>query len=120
MYGVVSVWGPPCTHPGVKRTPTQVLCLPIPAEHDFRTWWTKALLFTPSASAAMAAALGDAPATGRRIVFMDLDTVITGALDALCAYAGPFALLSVEGELRTIISTLGQCLVTRCERDVTA
>lgn len=45
-------------------------------------WWNKLYLFSPEAFPA-----------GERILYFDLDTVITGPLDAIAAYRGPFAIL---------------------------
>jgi hypothetical protein len=45
-------------------------------------WWNKLALFAPGTFA-----------DGDRIVYLDLDTLITGPLDALAAYDGPFAIL---------------------------
>jgi len=53
---------------------------PLPA--SLPGWWSKLALFRP----------GLFP-IGDRVVFLDLDTVITGRLDALCDYRGPFAIL---------------------------
>lgn len=53
---------------------------PLPA--DLPGWWSKLALFKP----------GLFP-EGDRVVFFDLDTVVTGRLDELCNYRGPFAIL---------------------------
>jgi hypothetical protein len=53
---------------------------PLPA--DLPGWWSKLALFKP----------GLFP-EGDRVIFFDLDTVITGRIDALCDYDGPFAIL---------------------------
>lgn len=45
-------------------------------------WYNKLQLFA-----------GDAFPVGERIIFLDLDTVITGSLDDIAAYMGPFAIL---------------------------
>jgi uncharacterized Rossmann fold enzyme len=45
-------------------------------------WWAKFGLFTPYAFR-----------KGERVLYFDLDTVITGPLDAIAAYDGPFAIL---------------------------
>lgn len=45
-------------------------------------WWSKLGLFQP-----------DLFPEGDRVLFFDLDTVITGRIDALCDYDGPFAIL---------------------------
>lgn len=47
-----------------------------------RGWWAKLFLFS-------AGAFPD----GERVLYFDLDTVITGPLDAIAAYDGPFAIL---------------------------
>lgn len=53
---------------------------PLPV--DLPGWWSKLALFKP----------GLFP-EGDRVIFFDLDTVITGRIDALCEYRGPFAIL---------------------------
>lgn len=53
-----------------------------PLPHALPGWWSKLALFKP----------GLFP-EGDRIVFLDLDTVITGRIDELCTYAGTFAIL---------------------------
>lgn len=53
---------------------------PLPA--DLPGWWSKLALFKPGLFS-----------EGDRIVFLDLDTVITGRIDELCEYRGPFAIL---------------------------
>jgi uncharacterized Rossmann fold enzyme len=53
-----------------------------PLPHDLSGWWSKLALFKP-----------DLFPEGDRIVFFDLDTVITGRIDELCSYDGPFAIL---------------------------
>ncbi len=45
-------------------------------------WWNKLYLFSPEAFSA-----------GERVLYFDLDTVITGSLDEIAAYDGPFAIL---------------------------
>lgn len=47
-----------------------------------QSWWDKLYLFSP-----------DALPAGERVLYFDLDTVITGPLDEIAAYAGPFAIL---------------------------
>lgn len=54
---------------------------PLPG--NLQGWWNKLALF----------ALDAFPA-GERIVFLDLDTLITGPIDALAAYSGPFGILA--------------------------
>lgn len=53
---------------------------PIPS--DLKTWWAKLYLFAP----------GVLP-EGERVLYFDLDTVITGPLDRLLEYSGEFAML---------------------------
>ncbi|CAM9785643.1 unnamed protein product [Chrysoparadoxa australica] len=48
-------------------------------------WWAKAAVFS-----------AEAGLTGR-IVYIDLDTVITGSLERICSYSGPFATLAPAG-----------------------
>lgn len=45
-------------------------------------WWNKLYLFAPEAFQ-----------RGERVLYFDLDTAITGPLDAIAAYKGPFAIL---------------------------
>ena len=51
----------------------------------FPLWWGKAYLFSE-----------DAGLDGQRVLFLDLDQVIVGPLDALVAYQGPLALLHTD------------------------
>lgn len=53
---------------------------PLPA--DLPGWWSKLALFRP----------GLFP-DGDRILFLDLDTLITGRLDEFASYKGPFAII---------------------------
>ena len=53
---------------------------PLPA--NLPGWWSKLALFKP----------GLFP-DGERVLFFDLDTLITGRLDEIAAYDGPFAIL---------------------------
>ena len=53
----------------------------IPLVNDFPGWWAKVELFRPG--------LFEGP-----VLYMDLDTLPVGDLDDLCAYSGPFAMLS--------------------------
>jgi len=52
---------------------------------DMQGWWNKISLFR-----------SDIGLTGR-LLYIDLDTVITGSLDDIAAYQGPFATLSTRG-----------------------
>ena len=52
----------------------------VPA--DLTGWWAKLYLFAPEAFP-----------KGERILYFDLDVVITGSLDDICAYNGRFAVL---------------------------
>lgn len=52
----------------------------VPA--DLKGWWGKLYLFAP-----------DTFEKGERVLYFDLDTVITGSLDEIAAYDGPFAIL---------------------------
>ena len=90
---------------------------PLPSVGEWHTWWNKATLFGPSATetirdaaATLAAAGGgggdggggggdpDAVATlGVLVVYIDLDSVIVGALDDLTQYRGTFATLGTRG-----------------------
>jgi tetratricopeptide (TPR) repeat protein len=59
-----------------------------PLKAGWRDWWNKALLFSP-----------DVGLRGR-VMYIDLDTVITGPLDlALAGYKGTFATMSTDGML---------------------
>lgn len=60
--------------------PDDIETAPLPA--DLPGWWSKLALFRE----------GLFP-TGDRVLFLDLDTLITGAFDRLAAYDGPFAIL---------------------------
>lgn len=51
-------------------------------EGDEHSWWAKLQMFRPHAFA-----------KGERVLYFDLDTVITGPLDDIATYAGPFACL---------------------------
>lgn len=55
--------------------------LVTPLAEDWTGWWGKATLF------------GDTGYTGR-MLYIDLDTVITGSLDDLASYKGAFAVMS--------------------------
>jgi hypothetical protein len=57
-----------------------IVVRPLPA--NLPGWWSKLALFRD-----------DLFPAGDRVIFFDLDTVITGRLDELAAYAGPFAIL---------------------------
>jgi len=57
-----------------------VVVRPLPA--DLPGWWSKLALFR-----------ADLFPAGDRVLFLDLDTVITGRLDELAAYDGSFAIL---------------------------
>lgn len=50
---------------------------------DTKGWWNKLRLFLPGLFV-----------TGERVIYFDLDVCITGALDDLVAYDGPFAILT--------------------------
>ena len=56
----------------------------IPLMEGWHGWWNKASLFSTSC-----------PLSGR-VLYIDLDTVITGSLDSLAAYGGEFAILSTD------------------------
>lgn len=51
-------------------------------ETDLKNWWAKLVLFKPQTCL-----------RGRRVIFLDLDTVITGPIDFLFSYKGNFAIL---------------------------
>lgn len=57
-----------------------IVVRPLPA--DLPGWWSKLALFRE-----------DIFPDGDRVIFFDLDTLITGRLDELAAYDGPFAIL---------------------------
>ncbi len=60
--------------------PSHIETEPLPAA--LPKWWSKLALFKP----------GLFP-DGDRVLFLDLDTVITGRLDEIATYDGPFAIL---------------------------
>lgn len=64
-----------------EELPDDIVSAPLPA--DLPGWWSKLALFRE----------GLFPA-GDRVLFFDLDTVITGAIDALAAYDGEFGILA--------------------------
>ncbi len=57
---------------------------PLPAP-DLEGWWSKVALFGP-----------DLPELGKRILFLDLDTVITGSLDEMLTYNADFVVKANE------------------------
>lgn len=58
---------------------------PLPGDKPaYKAWWTKALLFSPSVG------------LRGRVLFLDLDIVIVGSLDALAAATTEFAVLSTD------------------------
>lgn len=72
-YEMVCVSDKEMDVPGVTR---------IPANPDLRGWWQKMMLFCPRF-------LPDA----RRVVYMDLDTVLVSDITSLVEYDGPFAMI---------------------------
>lgn len=76
------------------KFPGRFVCLtddPVGLEEGIQTlplppglagWWNKLALFAPERFP-----------PGERVLYFDLDTVITGPLDQIAAYAGPFAIL---------------------------
>jgi hypothetical protein len=62
--------------------PSGVNCPTAPVGTDLPGWWAKLVLFKPHPSLA-----------GRRIIFLDLDTVIVGNMDFVLDYDGPLAIL---------------------------
>lgn len=61
--------------------PDTIETAPLPA--DLPGWWSKLALFKP----------GLFP-SGERVLFLDLDTVITGPIDDIASYDGGFAILT--------------------------
>lgn len=59
-----------------------ILVKPVPKELASRGWWAKLYLFSE-----------DAFPKGERVLYFDLDTAITGPLDEIAKYNGPFAIL---------------------------
>lgn len=57
-----------------------------PTPVKWQGWWNKALLFAPQADTSLCG----------RVVFIDLDTVITGSLADLLAFRGRFGLLGTD------------------------
>lgn len=60
-----------------------VECIPLPADAG-PGWWAKVALFHPAMTFD----------SGRRYLYLDLDTIVTGDLADLLAYDGDFAMLS--------------------------
>lgn len=58
-----------------------IICRPLPRE-GLKGWWNKLALFA-----------ADVFPAGDRVVYFDLDTLITGPLDEIVAYDGKFAIL---------------------------
>ena len=58
---------------------------PLPSRPQWEGWWFKAHLFSSAAG------------LSGRVLYLDLDTVIVGRLDALRGYTGRFATLSTRG-----------------------
>lgn len=54
----------------------------LPLPQGIIGWWNKLYLFAPNVFP-----------KGERVLFFDLDTAITGPLDEIASYAGPFAIL---------------------------
>ena len=54
----------------------------VPPDLASRGWWAKLYLFSPQAFI-----------SGERVLYFDLDTAITGPLDAIAGYRGTFAIL---------------------------
>lgn len=59
-----------------------ILVKSVPQELASRGWWAKLYLFSEGAFP-----------EGERVLYFDLDTCITGPLDVVAAYDGPFAIL---------------------------
>lgn len=57
-------------------------CASAPIDCEYPGWWAKLVLFKPHPALA-----------ARRVIFLDLDTVIVGNIDFLLDYQGPFAIL---------------------------
>ena len=53
-----------------------------PIDGKYPGWWAKMLLFKPHFALA-----------GKRVIYLDLDTVIVGSVDFLFAYRGTFCIL---------------------------
>lgn len=53
----------------------------VPLRHDWPGWWAKLEALRPDV-------------VQGRAIYMDLDTLVVGALDELATYTGPFAMLS--------------------------
>lgn len=74
-------WSSVCFTDDAASVPGDVKAVPLP--QDVRGWWNKLAMFREDAF----------PVDGERILFFDLDTIITGELDGLVDYAGNFAML---------------------------
>lgn len=59
-----------------------VTCPTAPIDTDLPGWWAKLVLFKPHWAL-----------HGRRVIFLDLDTILVGNIDFLLDYDGPFAIL---------------------------
>lgn len=62
--------------------PQGVTCETAPVDTDLPGWWAKLVLFRPHWALAC-----------KRVLFLDLDTVIVGNMDFMLEYNGPFAIL---------------------------
>ena len=72
----------------------------IPLEHGWTGWWNKLCLFSSTFKASVGqgfASLSSGTPCARRVMYIDLDTVITGSLDEIVMYNGDFAILSTDG-----------------------
>lgn len=69
------------------RVPSGVTAVTIASPGKLHGWWSKIELFNP------ARAWG-----GRRVLYLDLDTLIVAALDPIVDFAAPFALVPHAGD----------------------
>lgn len=77
--------------PGIDR---------IPLQHDWPGWWSKIELFGPSIQA-------------ERIIYLDLDVLITGSLDDLVLHPAPMVLLPPHHKILGIRPTAKKGVIRR-------
>lgn len=73
-------WRGVCFTDGAVTLPEGIEAKPIP-DGIPASWWCKLAMFRPGAFE-----------PGERVLYFDLDTVITDSLDDIASYAGPFAI----------------------------
>jgi len=73
-----------CFTENTKGLDSEIETHPLPAP-DLEGWWNKVALFGP-----------DLPDLGERILFLDLDTIITGSLNEMLTYNADFVMKANE------------------------